>query len=238
MEIFRNISATQRVKEKRRFETILRMVNRKSSLKILDVGCGHGELSCSMAPFAFSVTGIDLAEKDIKAATEFAQMKDKTNVSFQVCDAMNLGTTFAENSFDIIICSEVLEHILDLKAALEGFIHVLKPGGQLIISVPYNENIQQFVCIHCGRTTPAYGHVNRFDKTFITGHLEEAGIKVKSIKTIVNRLHNFPPFARISSVLPYTIWFIYDQFWNSIVLKAAWMVVDAKLPENFSFTKT
>jgi len=52
----------------------------------------------------------------------------------EICDVQHLAKKYGENSFDIVICTEVLEHVQDWKAAIENMISVLRTGGKLIIT--------------------------------------------------------------------------------------------------------
>ena len=77
-----------------------------------------------------------------------------------VADAYRLP--LREGSFDCIIACEIIEHLADPAAFMASLMRVLKPGGQLIITTPYNERIQHSLCIHCNRPTPHHAHLHSF----------------------------------------------------------------------------
>jgi 2-polyprenyl-3-methyl-5-hydroxy-6-metoxy-1,4-benzoquinol methylase len=104
---------------------------------ILDIGCGYGWCELNfLKRGAKKVVGIEITEEDLKTVKK--NIKDK-RAEFKVGDATNLK--FPKESFDTIVCWEVLEHI-PLKTEHQMFaqIHkVLKPGGILYLSTPYND---------------------------------------------------------------------------------------------------
>ena len=83
--------------------------------------------------------GVDLSLKDLKITRErfehFAE-PDNDAKSFGLSSASALNLPFADNTFDKVICSEVLEHIPDYRGALREIERVLKPGGLFCASVP------------------------------------------------------------------------------------------------------
>ncbi len=106
---------------------------------ILDLGCGEGRHVSGLLEKNRETTliGVDLNLKDLKQAKEkidtwFAPQKKQSR--FIQANALTLP--FKDHSFDHIICSEVLEHLPDYQSVLEEIHRLLKPGGQLCVSVP------------------------------------------------------------------------------------------------------
>jgi ubiquinone/menaquinone biosynthesis C-methylase UbiE len=102
-------------------------------LRILDVGCGPGNLAllCKV-PAACSLFGVDLWPNQLRQAAE----KDAYEVLFQV----NLvhGLPFVNDSFDMIVCSEVLMYLPEATKTLAELYRVLAPGGKLFVYNPIN----------------------------------------------------------------------------------------------------
>lgn len=107
--------------------------------KLLDVGCEAGYITMKLAEKGALVTAIDLIEEPIKQLKR--QLKNKPyKINLRLADATKLP--FKTNSFDIILATEVIEHITRLEKFVSGAAKVLKPGGRLLITFP-NENLRQ-----------------------------------------------------------------------------------------------
>ena len=99
--------------------------------KVLDVGCGNGIISMFLGSLSFDVLGIDVS----KSAIEKAIMNnDLPNVSFKVLNAEEL--IVSGEKYDIIICSEVLEHLFKPEHLLKVLHELLSDKGILIVTVP------------------------------------------------------------------------------------------------------
>ncbi|MCC5872721.1 MAG: class I SAM-dependent methyltransferase [Gammaproteobacteria bacterium] len=111
-----------------------------AGMRVLDVGCGEGRHTLSawlQAPV--HAVGVDLSRKDLTTArarqAEFpAPASADRSVTFIEASALELP--FADASFDVVICSEVLEHIFDHRGVIAELERVLRPGGTLVASVP------------------------------------------------------------------------------------------------------
>ncbi len=111
-----------------RFEFFDRYVSNWQGLKALDVGCGGG-FSCEfMAKRGVIVSGIDQSIKCIKAAQAHADMS-QLKIDYRYGFAEKLP--YENNTFDIVICVDVLEHVADIQKTLLEINRVLKPGGVL-----------------------------------------------------------------------------------------------------------
>jgi SAM-dependent methyltransferase len=107
---------------------ILRTADRP--LRIVDVGCGDGlytELTAQLA-HEHRVVGVDWAAGPLKQAAE----RGLTLVR----GSLDVGLPFASDSFDVVILSEVVEHLVDTDGGLAELHRVLRPGGHLILSTP------------------------------------------------------------------------------------------------------
>lgn len=100
--------------------------------RVLDAACGEGYGSNLLADVASSVCGVDISDQ----AVEHARLRygDKSNIEFHVGDAAAL--TFPDQSFDVIVSFETLEHLSAQQELISGFARVLAPGGILLISSP------------------------------------------------------------------------------------------------------
>jgi 2-polyprenyl-6-hydroxyphenyl methylase / 3-demethylubiquinone-9 3-methyltransferase len=112
--------------------------------RVLDVGCGGGILSDSMARRgASSVLGIDLASKPLKVAQLHALEADTPNIDYREVAAEALAGELP-GSFDVVTCMEMLEHVPDPSSIVAACATLVKPGGWVFFST-INRNAKAFV---------------------------------------------------------------------------------------------
>ncbi|MBB4603966.1 2-polyprenyl-6-hydroxyphenyl methylase/3-demethylubiquinone-9 3-methyltransferase [Xanthomonas arboricola] len=100
--------------------------------RVLDVGCGGGLLSESMARLGAQVTAIDLAPELVKVA-RLHSLESGVQVDYRVQSVEDLATE-QPGSFDAVTCMEMLEHVPDPTAIIRACASLLKPGGKLFLS--------------------------------------------------------------------------------------------------------
>jgi len=96
----------------------------------MDVGCGAGLLSESLARLGARVTGIDAAPEVIAIADEHAKAMG-LGIDYRTADLLDV-----DGQFDLITCMEVIEHVAEPQAFLDALARRLAPGGLLILSTP------------------------------------------------------------------------------------------------------
>ena len=99
---------------------------------VLDVGCGGGILSESMAERGAKVTGIDLGEKALKVA-QLHSLESGVAVDYQLVSVEALAEKLPA-SFDVITCLEMLEHVPDPASVVAACAQLVKPGGHVFFS--------------------------------------------------------------------------------------------------------
>ena len=99
-------------------------------LKVLDVGCGTGNISLEVAELGCEVLGIDLDKESIEYANKRNTLK---NCKFKVANAQDLDL---KEKFDVIIASEVLEHLKHPENLVDFVNKNLKKEGFLFLSIP------------------------------------------------------------------------------------------------------
>ncbi|QTA77873.1 SAM-dependent methyltransferase [Desulfonema limicola] len=108
--------------------------------RILDIGCGSGRHIGEAVRFKHTkVTGTDISYKDLRQAEKrlaFLEEIGEKQGSYSLAASNINHLPFKNNFFDLVICSEVLEHIPDHRKAASEIIRVLKPGKNLVVSVP------------------------------------------------------------------------------------------------------
>jgi 2-polyprenyl-6-hydroxyphenyl methylase / 3-demethylubiquinone-9 3-methyltransferase len=111
--------------------------------RVLDVGCGGGILSDSMARKGAQVLGIDLSTKALKVAALHALEAQTPNIEFQEISAEALADQ-QPAKFDVVTCMEMLEHVPDPSSIVRACATLVKPGGWVFFST-LNRNPKSFL---------------------------------------------------------------------------------------------
>ena len=119
---------------------------------VLDAGSREGYYSALLAGYFDSVTALDLVMPTVKRDRVVCVQGDITKLDFP------------DRSFDVVFCTEVLEHVPALDQACREIMRVAKHA--IVIGVPYKQDtrIARTTCQQCGRIAPPWGHVNSFDE--------------------------------------------------------------------------
>ena len=128
-----------------RIQYILDQIQNNSvkDLEILDLGCGGGLVSESLARLGANVTGIDFVNNNIKVAKEHARFGN-LNINYLNLDIENLKI---KKKFDVIIIFEVLEHLNNWETFIYNISQILKKNGILILSTINRNKISNFTAI-------------------------------------------------------------------------------------------
>lgn len=129
---------------------------------IVDIGCGVGDL-CRILPLSLKRIGIDLS----LSALRYANRDCRTDAMFINANLYDLP--LQDESVDIVICLEVLEHLREDDKALEEIRRILRPGGRLIISLPGEFYFPQYLDL--------MGHWRHYTPKVMTQMLERVGLK-------------------------------------------------------------
>ena len=139
-------------REQARIQDLFHLIPNKGETA-LDIGARDGYLSRLLAERFEHVVALDL-EKPTIAHPRIEAIKG---------DASRL--TFADNSFDVVLCAEVLEHIHPsvLGKVCDEIVRVT--SGVAVVGVPYRQDLRvgRSICLACHRHNPPWGHVNSFD---------------------------------------------------------------------------
>jgi len=205
--------------ERRLREYIISLVPGKST-NMLDVGSGGAWVAEEFSTKNSNVFSLDISERNIRTAL---QNIDNDNHFGVVGDALN--PPFRKNSFECIIASEVIEHIVSPKDFVKSLMNLLKPGGQLIVSTPYEEVLHYSQCIHCNRLTPKNAHLHSFNEKILTALYNEDDLDETKYYIFGNKALTQLRTHVILKYFPFSLWKLKDSFANFIINKPAHIVV-------------
>jgi ubiquinone/menaquinone biosynthesis C-methylase UbiE len=121
--------------ENKRIRKLIELAEIKETDKLIEVGCGAGHILERVS--AGILHGIDISDIQIERA------KERLGKNVELIKAPGEKIPYEDNYFDKILCSEVIEHVLDPDPLLREMRRVLKPDGILSLSIP-NENLINF----------------------------------------------------------------------------------------------
>ncbi len=144
--------------------------------RVLDAGCGQGEFSDYLVQLGYQVIGVDISEVAVEKARQ--------NVPQGHFEVTPLGAAlpFAAEQFAAIWCTEVLEHLFDVHAALAELNRVLCPNGLLVLTTPYHGLIKNLAIAVAGfehHYDPSISHIRFFTRQSLGACLQRAGFRVE-----------------------------------------------------------
>lgn len=146
----------------------------KKSKRLLDDGCGIGQITTAMRILGFKAEGIDISPESVKIGRERGE-------KITLGDMRNLP--FKDNSFDIVIAGGSMEHFPETERGIKEACRVLKTGGFLFGNVPHRytlfvitKKIQQILGVW------KVGYEKSFSISYFKRLLEKDGFKVLEIK--------------------------------------------------------
>lgn len=206
------------IRQVRRAEVVKQMLKHSKAKQILDIGCAEGFITSYLSQLQAQVVGIDI-DQNLKIA------KNKVkNAEFIQASITHLP--FKDGSFEAATLLEILEHLPNaaISKGIAEVNRVLKSGGTLIVSVPYKEKITYTRCIHCGKLTPLWGHIQSFDenklKSLLSQNYEQ--IEKKHIPNI-----ELLSSHRIFGNFPLQIWLIINNILG-LIRKGYWIILKYK----------
>lgn len=153
--------------------------------RFLDAGAGFGRHAFAAARMGAIVTALDYAEDElVSTRNTFAAMLTSSEINEQSFGGVLRGDAtrlpFADNTFDCVVTSEVLEHIQDDVSAISELTRVLKPGGRLGVTVPtmWPEKINWMLSEEYHAPLSPGGHVRIYSATELKAKLRTAGLSV------------------------------------------------------------
>ena len=150
---------------------------------VLEVATGTGLLAFEICSYVNSIIAIDIAPEMIRIARQKQQIKNIENIEFQIGDSCNLE--FEDNSFDVVIASNVLHLLFNPEKSLSEIRRVLKHGGIAIL--------------------PTFCHAENIQSRIISGFMSLFGFKARnkwSVKSYTTFIENNGFIIAKAEVIP------------------------------------
>jgi len=178
LEVYRE-SDLERKRTEDLVELILSISDKRDS--VLDIGARDGFFSKLLTKYFHEIIALDLEKPDVSHDKVLCVQGDITHLEFD------------DNSFDLVFCAEVLEHIpsLLLDKACSELTRVASKW--VLIGVPYKQDIRvgRTTCLFCGKKNPPWGHVNCFDREKLINLFPSLILKKVSFVGETNEATNF-----------------------------------------------
>ena len=193
---------------------VLSLCDVKPGYRVLDLGSGSGWVAKDLTLKHARVISVDLYQKNLKRIKQGLRHEQD---DFVIADAYNIP--FGENSFDLVVASEVLEHLDSPGAVLQELQRVLIPKGKMVASTPYKERIQYYLCIHCNKKTPANAHLHSFDEHSLMSLFESQNFGRIHFRKFGNKFLLFARVYYLLRFLPFGLWKALDRMVNLVLPK-------------------
>jgi 2-polyprenyl-3-methyl-5-hydroxy-6-metoxy-1,4-benzoquinol methylase len=157
------------------YPTLYEMLASYKGSRILDVGCGNGVIASRLLADGFDVYGIDASESGIN----IANAKHSGRFFVQDISSEKLPEPLAAMQFDLVISTEVIEHIYAPRTYMKFIRNVLNTGGVLIISTPYHGYLKNLVLALTSKMDKHFtvlwdgGHIKFWSRQTLTTLLKE-----------------------------------------------------------------
>ncbi len=164
--------------KEQRYVPLKRFMGNLKNARVLDIGTSQGFFLNLLQ--ARHKIGIDIVFQYLRIA------KERNKVISVAGDAEFLP--FKDSSFDVVVCSDVLEHVLNPQAVIKNIYQILREGGKLFLVVPWKEDLS-FYAVY--KNIYEFTHLRRFDENNLSGFLE--GFTVLRRKGVIpRRLYRVP----------------------------------------------
>lgn len=183
-----------------------------SEKKILDIGCGVGTLALFFSKLGANVVGLDISERAIKIAKNAKKENKIKNLKFIVSEL-----TKGKKNFDLLVCTEVIEHIPDDSSFLSLISSNLKKDGVLFLTTPSKENLL-FKTGFYKQFDKEVGHLRRYKAKELVELVESKGFEVFAVNETEGILRNILFTTKLGFVIKFIkgplvpLFHLFDRF--------------------------
>ena len=207
---------------RRLHEAVLRAAALPGTGMVLDAGSGNGWLAASSMDREVRIVSVDIGLRNLQ------EIRRRVPGALTVrADLARLP--FRTGCFTRIVSAEVLEHTNDPAAVMRELAMTLAPGGRIVISTPYRENIRLSLCIHCNRPTPVNAHLHAFDERAHRALFQSCGLDVLRERRLFSKVFLMSRISYAFRFLPFSIWSFIDRCFLALSGNAS-MLISAGQP--------
>ncbi len=160
----------------------LRRLEVRPGDRLLDVGCGEGRHCFGALERGARVVGLDLDAEALGRSARALRARARELDGFGILlrgDAFRLP--FPDACFDRVICSEVMEHVHDYRAAARELARVTRPGGSVAVTVPTATSEQLYLRLGDDYFESSGGHIRIFRPRELAAALAAAGLRPRDV---------------------------------------------------------
>ena len=163
-------------------EPVMTLVEALGARDVLDLGAGNGALCGALSNAGYRVTGVEFDEAGCKIAREAHPEVDFYNLGVEDDPAPIIARR--ERGFDLVVSTEVVEHLYAPRLLPRFARHVLAPDGHLLLTTPYNGYLKNLALSVAGKwdfhLNPLWdgGHIKFWSRASLTTLLEDAGFEI------------------------------------------------------------
>lgn len=213
--------------ERRLREYIIALVP-KNPISIVDIGCGSGWVAEYFCKKGITVCSTDLSIHNVKKSLNKTTNKNHFGI---VMDSFN--PAIKQNKIEVIISSEVIEHVVKPDLFIVSLYNLLKKDGKLIISTPYKEILKHVLCIYCNNITPIHAHLHSFDENDFIDYNKNLQNSNMEYFIFGNKALIFLRTYTILKHFPFLFWKLIDKMFNILINKPAHFIVVYKKSKLF-----
>lgn len=172
---------------------VVMQLDRVDARSVLDLGCGNGWLTAALSRCGFDVVGLDSSHSGIQIARQA-----HSELTWRQADALLPPAEDLRGHFDAVVAVETVDHVAQPRLLLQHALQMLRPGGWLLVTVPYHGYLKNLGVALSGRfdlrlhALQDHGRLKFFSRRTLMALVAEAGF----VEVKFQALGRLPAIAR------------------------------------------
>lgn len=200
------IAAAERFWQSLEWKSLAALLPRAQGGPALDLGAGRGISSYALAMEGWKVTALEPDLSALVGAEAIRTLAHESGLSIEVVSEYSEKLPFADSTFDLVNCRQVLHHARDLPQTCREIFRVLKPGGRMVATrehvISKHDDLQTFLNTH--PLHQLYGGEHAFLLAEYTGAITSAGLRLEKLLAPFDSPINYFPMSEAQWVHIYT----------------------------------